>query len=373
VRVLVTNADYANSLASVRSLGRKGIEVVTASHRKRSQAFHSKYSSERLVHPDPADEQAFVDFMLRYLGENKIDVLLPIGYDVNMTVSRHLAEFSRLARSPVPPWESMRTAGDKRLTVKLASDLGVGTPRTYKDKGEVDAFPVVVKGATGSGRLRYVNKKDELDAISTEDAVIQEYVPGTGFGFFALMREGEPRAHFMHRRLREYPVTGGASTAAESVFDPELKELGTRLLSALKWHGVAMAEFKKDRRDGKFKLMEVNPKFWGSLDLAIAAGVDFPYLAVRMALDGDVETTEGYRTGVRFRWPFPYDMLHLLSRPSSAWSILRESFDPRMDSNICLSDLRPNLFQMATTPGSVATRLRRGTLRHPHGVPRMGQ
>jgi predicted ATP-grasp superfamily ATP-dependent carboligase len=78
----------------------------------------------------------------------------------------------------------------------------------------------------------------------------------------------------MHRRIREYPITGGASTAAESFYDPALRDLRLTLLRALNWHGVAMVEFKKDQRDGTHKL--INAKFWGSLDLAIAAGVDFP-------------------------------------------------------------------------------------------------
>jgi predicted ATP-grasp superfamily ATP-dependent carboligase len=173
----------------------------------------------------------------------------------------------------------------------------------------------------------------------------------------------------MHRRVREYPVTGGPSTTAESVRDPELEALGLRLLETLNWHGAAMVEFKKDSRDGEFTLLEVNPKFWGSLGLAIACGVDFPYLAARMAADGDVDAVSDYRLGVRFRWPLPDDVLHLLAKPRAVGSFLRDSIDRNVRSDISLRDPKPNLFQVLLTLRSIATRLREGSLRYPHGVP----
>jgi predicted ATP-grasp superfamily ATP-dependent carboligase len=199
--------------------------------------------------------------------------------------------------------------------------------------------------------------------------MLQEYVPGEAYGFFALFNQGKVRATFMHRRIREYPVTGGPSTTAESVYDPELKALGLRLLEALNWHGVAMVEFKKDSRDGGFTLLEINPKFWGSLGLAIASGVDFPYLAARMAVEGDVEPVSDYRVGVRFRWPLPDDVLHVLANPRAAAAFLRDSFDRNVRSDLSLSDARPNLFQVLLTFQAIASRLRHGNLRYPDGVP----
>lgn len=369
-RVFVSDADYANSLAAVRSLGKKGIEVVAGSSSRHAQAFYSRYCAERLVYPSLDDKDGFTDFVLKHLHADRIDVLLPIGYDANVAVSKHLAEFSKLTRVPVAGWEAMRIASDKSLTLKFAADLGVGIPRTYSSPDQVDSFPVVVKSTVGSGRMRYINSREELTNLEMSNAVIQEYVPGTGYGFFALMNRGEPRALFMHRRIREYPITGGASTAAESVFDEELKDIGLKLLKALSWHGVAMVEVKKDIRDGRFKLMEINPKFWGSLDLAIASGVDFPYLAVRMAVDGDVEPVLDYRTGVVFTWPLPYGVLHALAKPTSAWQSFRDCLNREVMSNIWPDDIVPNLVQAVSTLGAVAKRAGSGTLRYPHGVPR---
>ena len=142
--------------------------------------------------------------------------------------------------------------------------------------------------------------------------LVQEYIPGVGCGVELLMTNSGVKAFFMHKRLREYPPSGGASTLRVSIWDDRLYEFGARLLQAMKWEGVAMVEFRLDLRDGMPKLMEVNGRFWGSLPLAIASGVDFPYLLYQLMLEGDVKPPKGYKIGVVRRWLLPGDMLWLL-------------------------------------------------------------
>lgn len=143
--------------------------------------------------------------------------------------------------------------------------------------------------------------------------MIQEFIPqGGAYGVSMLFNHGEPRAIFTHKRLREYPNSGGPSTLRESISFPEVEGYATTLLKALDWHGVAMVEFRVDPRDGRPKLMEINPRFWGSLPLAIYSGVDFPYLLYKMAIDGDVEPVFEYKTGVKVRWLLPGDILWFL-------------------------------------------------------------
>jgi predicted ATP-grasp superfamily ATP-dependent carboligase len=112
--------------------------------------------------------------------------------------------------------------------------------------------------------------------------------------------------------LREYPVSGGASTLRVSVRHDEIYEMAHSLLNALQWFGVAMVEFKIDPRDGRPKLMEINPRFWGSLALAIHAGVNFPWLLYRMASNENFKPVETYRLGVQCRWLLPGDLLHFI-------------------------------------------------------------
>lgn len=371
MKVFVTDASYKQTLAAVRSLGRKDIGVICGSSYRLAQTFFSRYCGRKVIYPNPADEDRFIKFMLKYVQDNKIDVLLPVGYLASTALSKHKEEFGKYVKLPVADYEAMQVACNKDRTLEFADVLGIGIPKTYGNIEEIDNYPVVVKGIRESGRLRYVNSPETLSGVDISDAVVQEYIPGEGYGLYALYNDGEPRAVFMHKRIREYPVTGGASTAAESVYDSELREQGLKLLGALKWHGVAMVEFKKDSRDGRFKLMEINPKFWGSLDLSIASGVDFPYLTVMMAVRGDIEPVTDYRCGIRFRWPFPDDFLHLLARPGAIGAFVADFFRKGVRSNFSISDVKPNLIQMAATVRAVVRRLFKGKLRHPHGVPKV--
>jgi predicted ATP-grasp superfamily ATP-dependent carboligase len=132
--------------------------------------------------------------------------------------------------------------------------------------------------------------------------LLQEFVPGGGSGWFALMNHGRLRAEFAHRRIRDVRPTGSGSAVRESAHpDPRLRDAGLRILEALRWHGVAMVEFRV-RPDGTPVFLEVNGRFWNSLPLAIAAGVDFPRLLADLVEKGDCETVLDYPAGVRCRW-----------------------------------------------------------------------
>jgi predicted ATP-grasp superfamily ATP-dependent carboligase len=369
--VLITDGEQTQTLGAVRALGGEGVHVVVGSAVRTAVSFFSKCCAERVVYPSPArNGEAFVECIARTARARSIDVLLPIGYHANVLFSRHRAELSEVARLAIADDEAMAIASDKKKTMAFAESVGVPIPRTYASPGEVAHFPVVVKAAKGTGAVAYVNSRAQLDGMDTAQAVLQEYIPGPGFGFYGLFNRGELRAFFMHRRLREFPVTGGASTAAAAYYDETLKELGTRLLRNLKWHGVAMVEMKRDRRDGQYKLMEVNPKFWGSLDLSIAAGVNFPHLVCRMAYDGDVAPVLDYDRDVKFAWPFPHDLLHLVARPSSARAVLSDLFDPAVRKNVSLDDWAPTAYLALTTPVHIARKAVKGRLFRPHGTPR---
>jgi predicted ATP-grasp superfamily ATP-dependent carboligase len=198
------------------------------------------------------------------------------------------------------------------------------------DLGAVkDAIPPpwVIKPRVSSGAfgICYVEQEDDLAAAYQEVhrqfpfPLIQERIPpaSEAFGLAALLDgRGQVKASFAHRRLREYPVRGGPSTLRESVHHPQIEELGIRLLQSLHWYGVAMVEFKVDPRDNQPKLMEINPRFWGSLALAIHAGVDFPALLYKMAMGEEFDPVLEYTVGARCRWLLPGDILHFLTNPN---------------------------------------------------------
>ncbi len=143
------------------------------------------------------------------------------------------------------------------------------------------------------------------------------------------------------------------------------------LLDALGWHGVAMVEFKREEATGRFVLMEVNPKFWGSLELAIVSGVDFPYLASRMAVEGEIDPVLSYREGVRFRWLLPLDLFHAITNPPSIPRFLADFADLSIHSDLDLRDPLPGIMQAGMTLAEAGIRLKEGRFWRPHGSPRL--
>jgi predicted ATP-grasp superfamily ATP-dependent carboligase len=223
---------------------------------------------------------------------------------------------------PFEDYSKMIKLHDKGKLSEVAEELNIPIPKTYnitsfeeieKVSHKLD-FPVVIKlkNSTSSKGIEYVYSQKEFISKYKETVsklkldlvdypLVQEYIPGEGYGVSLLMNHGDLRAIFTHRRLREYPITGGPSTLRESVRHPEMEKIAIKLMKYFDWHGVAMVEFKLNRYTNKPVLIEVNPRFWGSLNQAIYSGVDFPFLLYKMAIEGDVKPVLEYKVGVKTR------------------------------------------------------------------------
>jgi predicted ATP-grasp superfamily ATP-dependent carboligase len=161
---------------------------------------------------------------------------------------------------------------------------------------------------------------------------------------------GQPRAILTQQRLLQYPDGGGGGIYNETTDEDDLKEMAISLLRALEWHGPAQVEFMRERRTGRPYLLEVNGRFWGSMDLAVAAGMDFPVLTCKMAARGDVETQLDYRVGLRFRWPFPYAILHAME--TGRWAgAFKDFLAPRKAtrSDLVVTDPMPLIMEFYYT------------------------
>jgi predicted ATP-grasp superfamily ATP-dependent carboligase len=143
--------------------------------------------------------------------------------------------------------------------------------------------------------------------------LIQEYVPGTNYSVAAICKEGKPKGLCCIKVTRAWPPTGGNSCFRESVaLEPRMKEYSEKLLEALDWYGIAEVEFRLDSRDNVPRLLEINPRFWGSLPVAVKSGVDFPYLLYRLAMDGDISPVFNYKVGIKGRF-LEQDLLYIFS------------------------------------------------------------
>ena len=321
-RVLVLDAHLRHSVAIVRSLGRKGIEVICAAPSRWFPARTSRFVAGSCVLR--YDTASPVEELLSIIERESIEVVIPAGLPGNELICRHREALGRVVRAPFNDLVAFERLANKRDTLELARSLGIPHPRSVQILGldRLDdvvqelAFPVVFKSVLDQGTVRYARDATELRAIAegfwrSNRALIdagrfplaQEYIHGTGHGYYALADSGAVIAHFMHRRLHEVPASGGPSAMAVSYRDPELMRLGERFVAETAWTGVVMLEVKKNTRDGRYYVIEANPKFWGSLDLSIAAGVDFPWLLYELLVLGSVSTEPPeYRDDCVFRW-----------------------------------------------------------------------
>ena len=336
-RILVTDGTQRSALAVVRSLGRAGHTVFVCAPRVPSLAGASRYAFAEAQVSDalsaPAD---FVSDVISLIDRWRIDTLIPITESALLAL---LPERATLGVTiPFPDDRTFRATADKGALLAAASKLGIATPKqvVLQSKEELQAidpslleYPVVLKPSRSVGEhngqrvslgVRHVPDAASLQPIvdSLDDAafplLVQQRIVGPGVGIFLLLWDGEVRATFAHRRLREKPVSGGVSVYSESVSaDPALVGRSRELLEQMGWSGVAMVEYKVETKTGTPYLMEVNGRFWGSLQLAIDAGVDFPALLVGAATGAPRADLAPYRTGVRSRWWWG-DVDQLLSR-----------------------------------------------------------
>ena len=337
--VFVTDGEQRPALAITRSLGRRGFAVVVGSEQPESLASASKYCVRHITYPSPTHQpDAFVSFLRELVERERVDVIMPVTDITTHLVSKHAHELNRFTATAVPPFEAFDFVADKAALAQRAAECGVAVPRTCVVENRADVnrvlprvgYPAVIKPSRSrirtsrgwlSGTVKYAHDEAELvrlyeasECLASYPSMIQERIEGPGVGVFVLCDHGELRASFSHRRLREKPPSGGASVLCESLeLDPALLEQAMRVLGPLGWHGVAMMEFKQDRRTGQSFLMEVNGRFWGSLQLAIDAGVDFPYLACQLALGQSIDAPRPYKVGVKSRWLLG-DLDHLLIR-----------------------------------------------------------
>jgi D-aspartate ligase len=319
---LVIGGDY-RGLGIVRSLGRRGIPVAVAQD-DHWLAGRSRFAREVFAWPADEGERLALLRMLAREGGLEGWTIFPTSDDSAALVARHHAELASRYRLTTPPWETFRWAFDKRLTYELADECGVDHPRTHLAEGrealrDLDcSFPAVVKPAFRTETDRHGGAKawaalDRAELLARYDEaslvcepgrlMIQELVPGGGedqFSYAAVCVAGEPFGSVVARRTRQWPPDfGHSSSFVETVDLPEIERPARLVLRALALDGLVELEFKRDRRDGGLKLLDVNARVWGWHSIGRSAGVDFPYLAWSLANGVRVPHQRG-RPGVRW-------------------------------------------------------------------------
>jgi len=404
-RILVLDASCNAATTIVQSLGRAGHDITLAGESPDAFSFRSRYPLKRLVYPSSLkSKKAFQEWFLRLWSPELFDYVIP-ATDLTIYPLREISFEKDLPGVILPPKGSFPFFFDKSKTIALAMEHEVPVPVSVVvrdgqwNPDDYSSFPYYVKPARSkvwvgdSGfdlDARLVRTSSELfeavtDAVVYGDVLIQRYEQGDGVGIELLCKEGEILLSFAHRRVHEYPLTGGGSTYRVSIDSPPaLFQSSKRLVKAANWSGVAMVEFKQDGE--AFSLMEVNGRFWGSLPLSYRSGVDFPLALIRSLSGEDVSLETPYRRGTysrRFSTDFSWFKRNLLADKNDPYTKTRPIGKTLLEysrfltgkdhwDHFSFSDPLPTVSEIRSTLGKTVSLIRKKVGRDSSKMPEKG-
>lgn len=364
MKILLSDGTYKNTLAITQNMGRLGNQVgVLGDSNQTVLSWLSKHCLFNEHINSSASDEEYLSSLVNILQNRSYDRYIPVGYNSCRIASKYKKIVSKYTELTISDYNAFCRAENKYLSTRLCDQLHIPHPHTYLIKTEKDLldlknieYPVVLKGAKEVGKniVTYVNSVHELiESYNTllelhslprgYEILLQEYIDGGGYGYFGNYINGHVIDFYMHKRIREYPVSGGASTCAEIYHDEKLMKYGHDILSHLKWTGVAMVEFRKDYVNGEYYFLEINPKFWGSIGLGLRAGHNFPmqitYPDVKIS-----ECTVGKR--LRFHWPFSGDFKNF--QDSKNKDVIVDFLNPRVKNNLSVTDPLPSLKEIGS-------------------------
>lgn len=301
--VVVLGSDF-KALGVIRSLGRHGIPAIVVDSQPRS-AWFSRYVTRRFSWHGSMEDPEFANYLLQIGRDHQLQdwMLVAAQDDAVGVVAQNRDALAMVYQPTTPSWDVVRWAFDKRLTDRMARQVGVPYPGTWYPARETDLdrldlrFPVIIKPAISirmqhSARLKalpasnlvelHEQYRTATNLVSADEIMVQEVIPGGGASQVSVATfcvDGEIAQAMTARRRRQYPIDYGlGSCFVESVHLPELFGPAERVLHHMRASGLVEVEFKQDPRDGIFKLLDINIRPWGWHTLCIACGLDLPYI-----------------------------------------------------------------------------------------------
>ncbi|MFL5960652.1 MAG: hypothetical protein ACJ75G_10340 [Gaiellaceae bacterium] len=355
---VVVEVAWVNGLAAIRSLGRQGLRVLAVDHRPYALGFRSRYAEARHA-PDPLDDEQGFLAALREIAE-ETDGVLPVfpTHDEHLNaIARHADTLGGQYRFPFPAWDVLERVQSKRHQLETADSIGLPIPRTLYPRsaeearaaGEEVGFPLIVKPSANVGFRR--SHKQQLFRCETpveleqayelgapHEPMVQELIPGGPEDMYTLGsyldRDGRALGLFSGRKLSQTRGYMGSARVGEALWVEEVVEQGLALLRALGFHGISQVEVMRDPRDGRFKLLEVNPRLWQWHSLAAACGVDLPWIAYRDLIGDPLPPARMHGDGKRWAITLMAGSGRALERP------------PYVDAVFARDDPKPALVQL---------------------------
>jgi len=319
--------DHVQSLNLIRSFGRRNIPTYLLHNKNICIARFSRYSKFIKI-PSVNSDSLFLDFLIKLAGKKQVMnwILMPTNDKFVYFLSKHKRILEKYYKIPVPMLDTIKFAYNKKLTYLICKKNNIPTPTTFLPEGLEDLssiikdikLPAIIKPAVSSHfyqktkvKVFPVSSKDELlqkykkasAIIDASEIMIQEVIPGGPefvYNFSSFFKNKECIAYWTGRKIRQKPMKYGVSTFAESVWEPDLLKWGVRFLKAIDYYGISAIEFKKDFRDGEFKLIDVNLRTWNHHDLATQCGVDLPYLLYQDMVGKSLNYIQSFKENVKW-------------------------------------------------------------------------
>lgn len=371
VSVLVLNGESRAGLAVTRSLGKKGIKVYVGGNRKLARSFFSKYCKGRFIYPNSSNGVEEVHkSLLENVKKIKPDVILPINNDTTYIISKYIKKYQKYSKiTPLLDLKNFRYYYNKENIIKISKKEKILIPKTYVTKKFSElkkisnniSYPVLLKPSISSGGrgIQIIKSKEKLIerynqstkvktdySFNPKNIIIQEYLEGDVYTVYMLYHKGRLISSMVMKALRWYPSKLGVAISYKTVKNDKILEIALRLFEGRCFNGPVDVQFIVDNKDKKTKLLEINPKLWGTVEASIAAGIDIPFLLYQIVLGKNVSKVKGYKVGQEFRWILFGELAILLKSLNDMRSI-RSFFNYKNVKNeIDLSDIKPHLCQI---------------------------
>jgi len=372
---MVLDGSSRAALAIVRNFGKKNIDVIVGANSKHARSFFSRYCRGYFIYPEHCASLGETHEAILYnVRHFKPDVLMPIFTNTVSVILEHFHEYSQYTNViPLPPYSLYKQFNDKADFLKLIHKFDVAIPKTFFPQHirEVEQlaseleYPVLIKPRISAGGMgiriaysstdlikdyeevtRMNNVRMDHEPFDPEQPIIQIFIRGRGITVQAYSEQGEVKALFLAQSIRRHPAPFGPSIAYRVIKNTQIENITKDFLQKVEWNGAIILSFIIDARDNIPKLIEANPRLGGTVESAIASGIDLPYLLFQRALGEKTDRYYDCEEGMKFRWILFGEIFYLL-RAEKKIRALTELFDFRNNRcEISLIDYKPHLIHL---------------------------
>lgn len=362
--LILDELNTSASLAIMRNLGRRGLSVGIICP-KGHIASYSKYCSKRIYYSYSSGEKKneYVNLLLQVVRSKKYVTLYVCEDHLMEIVYGNIGKIKKYVNVVFPENTLSNIAFNKRESYQYIKNLGVPIPDTIfpKDRNDIFPlkekvkFPLVVKGEKGTASLfvRYANdfnqllesykELSELENSYDGKPMVQEYLNGDGYLVHAFCSKGKVLSICIHKKLHQIPVNGGITSKGITVGHEELKEYTVKILENLNWSGLIKMDFILDRKNNKFKFIEMDPRVSASIDIVRCAGTDMMGMAWKLAMDEDIKPNLSFRKGIKYTWVLPKELLYIFAKPQIMFELILSFFNKDEFFNLQMTDPLPDV------------------------------